>query len=182
MDESKISTRYSKAFMEFAAEKNLLEEAAEDIHLILTICKMKDVMSMLESPVIQNSDKQKIIDSILKNKVNPITFSFIDLILKNNRAPYLKGICIKFIDEYKEKKGIKSAVLTSVKDINKTQKQKLIKAVEHIYKSKIELEEVIDENILGGFILTVEDQQFDASVASKLKKIRQELINVTFEN
>lgn len=182
MNESKISTRYSKAFIEFAAEKNLLEAAVEDIRFILDICKMKDVMSMLESPVIQNSDKQKIIHLIIKDKINQITFSFIDLVLKNNRGPYLKWICIRFIDRYKERKGIKSAFLKTVKEISNSQKQKLIKTVEHIYKSKIELEELIDENILGGFILTVEDQQFDASIVSKLKKIKQELVNATFEN
>jgi F-type H+-transporting ATPase subunit delta len=41
----------------------------------------------------------------------------------------------------------------------------------------VELQEAVDESIIGGFILRVDDQQLDASISSKLNRIKSELIN-----
>jgi len=182
MNEGKISTRYAKALIGLAIEKKTLNVVINDVQLVYSFCKNADFKAFLMNPVIQKSDKQIIFHSIFKNKVNPITTSFLDLVLKNNRESYLSLIARKFIDYYKEYNGIKSAILTSVKPLNDSQKQKLVNSMKQLFKSEIEMEEVIDESIMGGFVLTVEDQQFDASVVSKLKYIKQELISSSFDN
>jgi F-type H+-transporting ATPase subunit delta len=51
----------------------------------------------------------------------------------------------------------------------------LKKSLEKSSKKKIEMTTETNESLIGGFILTLEDQQLDASVQSKLKRIRQEL-------
>ena len=40
---------------------------------------------------------------------------------------------------------------------------------------KVELKEIVDEEIIGGFILKVEDNYIDASVRNKLRKVRKGL-------
>jgi len=35
---------------------------------------------------------------------------------------------------------------------------------------------VVDPSLLGGFIIRIDDKQIDASVASKLKTLKQELV------
>jgi F-type H+-transporting ATPase subunit delta len=44
-----------------------------------------------------------------------------------------------------------------------------------LFRTKVDLEEVVDPGIVGGFILRVDDSYIDASIKSKLKKIRKEL-------
>ena len=47
--------------------------------------------------------------------------------------------------------------------------------ISDVFKTKVELEEVIDAEIIGGFILRVDDNYIDASVRNKLNKIKKEL-------
>ena len=42
--------------------------------------------------------------------------------------------------------------------------------------SKIELSGKVDPEIIGGLIFRIEDKQYDASVTTQLKKIKQQLL------
>ena len=42
--------------------------------------------------------------------------------------------------------------------------------------AKIELTSEVNTEIIGGMVLRLDDKQYDASVASQLKKIKQELL------
>ena len=48
-------------------------------------------------------------------------------------------------------------------------------------KSQVDLTPTVDEEIIGGFVLTIEDLRYDASVASDLKKIKKQLLKTTIE-
>ncbi len=43
-------------------------------------------------------------------------------------------------------------------------------------KTKVELKEIIDPEIIGGFILRIDDNYIDASIRNKLRKIKKELL------
>ena len=182
MDESKISTRYAKAFLEHATEKQLLEIARADMELIFEACKDPGFKKILNNPIIPGFKKRQIFLDIFQGNVDQITIALLDLVLKNRRESFLPSIAKRFIDDYKQINGIKTANLKSVEGLDENQRQMLITSIEAIFQSKIELEESIDKSLLGGFVLTVGDQQYDASVASKLVNIKQQLIETTFEN
>ena len=49
--------------------------------------------------------------------------------------------------------------------------------------SEIELQETVDNKIIGGYILRWDDNQIDASIASKLHNLRRDLSkNVHLQN
>jgi F-type H+-transporting ATPase subunit delta len=43
----------------------------------------------------------------------------------------------------------------------------------------VELRELVDKDIIGGFVLKIEDNYIDASVRNKLRKIEKELKSKT---
>ena len=43
------------------------------------------------------------------------------------------------------------------------------------FTGELQLTEKIDPALIGGFIITIGDNQIDASVSSKIKNLRQEL-------
>ena len=49
------------------------------------------------------------------------------------------------------------------------------------YDSEVELSSSVDEDVIGGFVLTIEDMQYDASVASNLRKIKKQLLQTSIE-
>lgn len=178
MNYNKISVRYAKALFLTAEEKNELDNVKKDIEFILSLFNdVKHFAYFLESPVIKTSNKQNIVTAILEDKVNLITIRFLELIIKNKRELQIKDISRNFIDLYKKHKGIKTVTLTSAYSIDEITKQLIVSKIKKSLNETIELHEKVNPEIIGGFILTIEDQQYDSSVSSKLLKIKRSLVS-----
>lgn len=155
----------------------MLEEVKDDMVLIHSTCReAADFTSFLNNPVVQTSQKKQIIREIFKDKITNITLLFLELIIKNRRESFINDITRNFIDLYKKYKGIKTALLTTAVPIDDYLRNEIIEIIRKMYKTKIELNEHIDDELIGGFILRVDDQQFNAGIASKLNNVRRELI------
>lgn len=177
MNESKIAVRYAKALFLFAKEKALLGRIRDDIELIYeTAQKIQDFNILIESPLLKTKDKTKAFKELFGKKISEETESFINLVLKNKRETYITDMARNFLDIYRKDKGIKKAQLTSAVKIDDRIVKKITDEIKQHFNAEIELNEVVDKNIIGGFILRIEDQQVDASVLAKLKNIKQELL------
>ena len=86
-----------------------------------------------------------------------------------------------FVHETKKHRGITESVLTTAVKIDPELKKQVSGMIEKLLDTKVDLKENIDESIIGGFILRVEDNYVDASIRNKLRKIRSELVTGTFE-
>jgi F-type H+-transporting ATPase subunit delta len=176
MNDSKISVRYSRALFQLALEKKILDQVNLDMVLISEVCKVPEVKEFLHSPIIYPSKKEAILHKMFGDNVQKITLSLIDLAVKNGRESYIPAIARVFIHETKKYKGITESVLTTAVKVDEKIKKELTNLVSGVFKTKIELEENIDAEIVGGFILRVDDKYIDASIRNKLRKIRKELL------
>ncbi len=175
MNDSKISVRYSRALFQLALEKELLDEVFDDMKFIAELCGHEEMKELLESPIVVPSKKREIFNGILGNKVQDITLSLINLVIKNGRESYISAIARRFLREIKIYKGITESSITTAVELD----DKIVKEVEvfisKTFNTKVDLKQSIDKDIIGGFILRVEDSFVDASVRSKLRIIEKEL-------
>lgn len=179
MNESKISVRYAKALFSSAVEKNLLEVVKKDVDLLLHLLKNgSGLKELLASPVVKSKEKTMFIDKIFKENVNRLTIDFLHLILKNNRETFLLEMCLNYQALYGKLTGIKSAELTTAVALDAGQLDRFNQMIQSHFGGKAEVLTKVDERLLGGFILKVDDHQLDASVNTQLKKLRRELVNV----
>ena len=176
MNESKISVRYSRALFELAVEKSIIDKVSQDMAFISEVCKLPEAKELLASPIIKPSRKSEILNKMFENDVDKATLSLIDLVVKNGRASFIPAIARVFITETMKYKGITKSTLTTAAPIDSKVKQQIIDMVSSAFKLKVELEENIDSEIIGGFILRVDDNYIDASVKNKLRKIKKELV------
>lgn len=177
MEQSKINVRYAKAFFSLAKEKGLTLELRADAALVATLCNTSsDFILLLESPVIKISKKVKVIRSIFEGKVHELSLNFLVLITENKREKFIPGIFRNLEDLYRQDEGIKSAVFTSVSILDESILARIKQMLEKEYNAKVELSQKVDEKLIGGFILRIDDKQYDASIATQLKKIKEELL------
>jgi F-type H+-transporting ATPase subunit delta len=175
MNDSIISVRYSRALFQSALSKNILDKVNQDMLLVSMICKVPEATEFLRSPVIVPSKKIGIFHRMFGKNVEAITLSLIDLLVKNGRESYLPSIARVFMHETLKHKGITKSVLTTALKIDDKVRQQIIDLVSEIFKTKVELEEVVEKEIIGGFILRVDDNYIDASIRNKLNKVKKEL-------
>jgi F-type H+-transporting ATPase subunit delta len=181
MNDSKISVRYAKALYQSALEADSLKEVMKDILLIETAWKTAGFTDMLYSPVVTTSSKKKVISAVFKGNISQLSFDFLMLLLGNKRENYIEAIFRNFKALFKDHEGIKSAEIILSSKIDDNIKKKFLTLLEKTFSSKIELIEQLKPEIIGGFILKVEDQQYDASVSSGLKKIKKRLLETSIE-
>jgi F-type H+-transporting ATPase subunit delta len=175
MNDSIISVRYSRALFQSALGKNILDKVNQDMLLVSGVCKVPEAIEFLRSPIIVPSKKIEVIHKVFGKNVEEITLSLIDLLIKNGRESFLPSIARVFIHETLKHKGITRSVLTTALKVDDKVKQQIIDLVSEVFKTKVELEEVVDDEIIGGFILRVDDNYIDASIRNKLNKVKKEL-------
>ena len=175
MNESKISVRYSRALFESALEKKVLDNIYKDMILVSEICAMPEVKDVLKNPVIPASRKQTILKAIFGKNVDRLTISLIEMVVKNGREKFIPAIARVFIHETLKYKGITEATLTTAVKVDNKIIEQISDLISKMSGTVVELKEVIDRNIIGGFILKIDDNYLDASIRNKLKKIEKEL-------
>lgn len=178
MDQSKINVRYAKAFFTLAKEKGLTLELRKDAGLIASVCETSsDFILMLDSPVVKTSQKVEALKRIFTGKVNDLSLNFLLLITENKRESYIPGIFRNLEDLYRREEGIRSAVLTSALPLSESLVLQVRKILETEFDAKVELSQKVDNRLLGGFVIRVDDKQYDASLSTQLKKIREQLLH-----
>ncbi|MDP4188330.1 MAG: ATP synthase F1 subunit delta [Bacteroidota bacterium] len=182
MNQSKIVVRYSKALFILSKEKNILDTISKDMLLIYKICNsVSEFMRMIESPIAKPSQKRKTLNAIFKSSINELTMKFLDLLVENKREAFIRDIARYFIDLYRSDKGIKAAVLTTASEIDSETRDKVSELIKRSFNTKeVELDTNVNKDLIGGFILKVDDRQFDASISNHLKEVKRKLIDFTF--
>lgn len=177
MNYSLITVRYAKALYQLAEEEGVQDAVKTDLEAILTsIHESEDFVTFLDSPLIKSSDKMRIMNEIFRDKVQGLTLKFINLLFGQKREAHLAGICRNYIQQYKEKLGIQEAVITTARSLSAGQIKQIHDFIADKFQVKVELTERVEPNIIGGFVLRIEDQQINASIKSQLAKIKRELI------
>ena len=113
--------------------------------------------------------------SIFEGKVGDLSMDFIRLVTGNNREEYLAAICRHYIKLYKEEKGIKMASIETATPLTNESRMEMVAIITRAFKAEIELQEEVKKELIGGFVLRVEDKQLDSSVKGKLVRIKKEL-------
>jgi F-type H+-transporting ATPase subunit delta len=175
MNESKISVRYSRALFQSALEKKILDKVNQDMIFIAEVCRIPEAKEFLHSPIIPPSKKEAIFHKMVKGNVEEITLSLIDLVVKNGRERFLPAIARNFLRETMKYKGITELVLTTAVKVDEKVKKQISDLISGALNTKVDLEEKIDPDIIGGFILRIDDKYIDASIKNKLRKIEKEL-------
>jgi F-type H+-transporting ATPase subunit delta len=162
-----------------ALEKKMLERIYQDMDYIGQVCTLPGVRELLGSPVIRPSKKTVILHAVFGKDVSNLTFSLIDLAVKNGRESYIPAIARVFLSETMKYNGITETILTTAVRVDEKVKKQVSDLVSLAFKTKVELKEVIDKDIIGGFILRIDDKFIDASVRNKLRRIEKELKGTT---
>jgi len=182
MSNIRLATRYAKSILGLAIERGELEKVFADMQWLQSVCKSnRDFINMLRSPVIKSDTKGKIVKAIAGNHIGPLTDSFAHLLISKGRESALPEITASFVQQYKEYKKIHQVKLTTAFPVSEEVKKSI---VDHIKSTtdmqNIELETIVNENIIGGFVLQTGDKLVDASIAYDLKEIAKQFDNNDF--
>jgi F-type H+-transporting ATPase subunit delta len=100
--------------------------------------------------------------------------SFMDLMTRKGREFYLMGIAQEYINIYKESIGVKVAYVTTATPLDAATREQVLAIISKTKGTNIELVETVNKDLIGGFILRMGDEQYDASVTKKLRQLKNQ--------
>lgn len=182
MPNPRVASRYAKSLLDLAIEKGQLEQVYNDMLYLQQLTKeSREFSNLLRSPVIKAETKSKVLNAVTKGNISELTTAFLNLMVNKAREASLPEIITAFISQYKDKKGIQVVKLTTAVPVSDAMKTAILAQVRKTQDiQNLELQEVVDPNIIGGFVLQAGDKLIDASISYDLKNIARQFENNDF--
>lgn len=175
MKETRVASRYAKSLLGLAVEKNALEETFKDMETISTTLEgSRELVLLLKSPILKADKKQSVLDKVFAGQLTELTANFIQIIVRKGREYLIQEIAGEFVMQYRTHKSITTATVTSAVKLDDELKQRVLKLINNENTGEVIIKEVIDPNLIGGFVVRIGDQQVDASLARRINNLKKE--------
>jgi F-type H+-transporting ATPase subunit delta len=178
MQNPRLAIRYAKSLLDLAIEQNSLDTTLRDIKTLDEICNIShEFVVMLRSPVIKADKKLVIVSAVLEGRIQILSKAFIDLLIRKGREGYLPEIAKAFITQYNALKNIRTVKLTTAVVVDDAVKQSILKnLVRDMPLNSIDMETSINPDLIGGFVLEMDDKLIDASVRRDLNDVKKNFL------
>lgn len=176
MSNPRAASRYAKALVDLSIERNILDRVKADMELVGTsISESREFRNFLASPVIKPAQKKTALKAIFSASVSNETALFLALLVSHGREGLTAEVIKHFTKMYLKAKGITRAQLTISIPLPDELRERFRTAVRQMStEGEVLLEENVNPEIIGGFVLRVNDNQIDTSVSGQLRKLQQQ--------
>jgi F-type H+-transporting ATPase subunit delta len=175
MNTGVISMRYAKALLAYSIELGIEESVYKNmIQLQHTLQTIRHFSVVLQDPMLTLDEKVALVCEAV-NEPSSVFEKFARLVIKEERGELLVFIAHAFISLYRREKGILAVKFTTSKPIDDNLKMKISRMVAGNYGS-VELHNVVEPSIIGGFVYETDSIRLDTSVARQLRDIRTQLV------
>ncbi len=171
-----VATRYAKSLYGLAKDRGEEDTCLNDMQYLYEVCEQsEDFENLVKSPIVNPEKKEEIFDSVLKGKISELSLAFVQLMTRKGREKNLKSIASAYGDIYNKDHKIKILHLTTATKLENAEVDKIISKVKsQVDADEMQVEVVVDEELIGGFVVQVEDKLFDASVKRDLEDIKKQ--------
>ena len=171
---SRAAIRYAKAILSLAVEQNSAEAVNSDMTLITkTVSENEELDLVLRNAITKQQTKKDILIKVFP-KLNVLTTKLLDVLVENNRVDIIAYVAQQYNTLYDDHIGKEKATVTTAIPMTNDLELKVMAKIKDLTSKAVELENIVDESIIGGFILRVGDIEYNASIANKLNKLKRE--------
>ena len=178
-----VASRYAIALLTIAREENKIKEYCDEVSKISEILTInKDLLYLLKSYGLSTDEKKDTIKTIFEGKISQFILNLFYVLIDNKRGGYLLATCEEFVRISLNELNIKSGVVYTTIKLTSIQIKALEMKVSSILNANVTLVNKLDESLLGGFKIQVEDYILDDSIKNRLANLKQTIILKKGEN
>ncbi len=142
----------------------------------ILIRKDAQFRSLLQSKRISHDNKTTIIRDVLANVCHPNAIEFLGLMTEEKSVKIIRQVIKAFDALYKEKEGIVAVQAYVANKLDSEEVEALQHNLQMAMKKKGDMTIEVDEQLLGGIKLRIENTFLDATLQSKLNRLQSELL------
>lgn len=164
--------RYAKGLLQVGVETKQLDRILSDMLFIKSAMDSEPMLDkVLNSPMVNNTKKKDILTELISGTVSDTTIRLIDILAEKQRFGLLKRISTSFETLYNSHVGILEIKIITAFDLDKTQLDKIVKAISTSTGKIIKHTVQVDNNLIGGLAIKYGDTVIDGSVRNKLEQL-----------
>ena len=176
MRDIRVAKPYARALYEAALEQDALASITTDVDKLRELIEQSEELTQLiHSPVLSPQFKSETFAQLFAGAMHPLTINFFKLLTLKQRERYLIAIMDVFSTIVDDAAGRLVAKVTTAVPITPEQAEQFTAQLSAYSGKQVRLETTTDAQIQGGFIVQLDDTVFDASVASQLQRLKQQL-------
>ena len=172
MTGTRAAIRYAKAILSVATDNQSSDKIQLEMNQIEhAIVSNPALNEALKSPVVKLSEKVGILDKVFNSFSAEMKLLF-QTLAQNKRIDLLEEISLQYRRLYDQLNNKEDATVTTAVPMTPAMEAKVKAKLKTLSSKEISLKKIVDETILGGFILRVGDQQYNASVSNQLNELK----------
>lgn len=177
MDNGKISVRYARALLETARNQQCEAEVYDGLRRLThnyshAITTFNEVLS---NPMISPEEKIQLMQNAIGDPLHPCLLRFIEFVTEKKRENKILLIALKYQEMYRKEKNILKADVTVATELDDQALKHLRDYVAETFHADVEMHVKVDPTLIGGFKLDIEHDRMDASIAGRLRQLKEEL-------
>lgn len=174
---SRAAIRYAKAILDIANSNGKATNVNDDMKSILAaVVESAELKEFLSNPTVKGDVKVAALSEVFASVQNE-TKSLFRLLLENKRFEILPAVASQYNLLFDELNGVEVAKVTTAFPITPELEAKVLAKIKEFSNKSVTINNVVDESIIGGFILRIGDKQYNASIANSLQTLKRELLN-----
>lgn len=180
MNEGLIPRRYAKALYKVALERS---QGKPVYTLMQTLARSfdsnRELAVMVANPFVAENDKTRILMVAAGATAADTTFAdFLKLLARNRRVGLVNETAHAFVDLYREENNIRRVEVVSASPLDPAVEMRIKTLIErHLNGATMDFSKSVDPDLIGGFVINIDNERLDASLRNQLKELRLSLLN-----
>lgn len=177
---NQASKRYAEALFKSAESNKEVVKIRQDLYVLKNLSDQHRMLKkMFHNPLLNKQEVAMALYDLAKRyKFSALLSNLLEMLALQKRLPLLENIISAFEEIIDQSQGVLNAHVTSSHKLTEEQKKSLIDLLEQKLSSKIKLHELVNRDLLGGYIIQIGPYLFDNTLSYKLNKLNRSLKRV----
>ena len=173
MSDERIQS-YAQAILAVASAESNAAQIEDEIYRFSQVLQSsEELKSTLSDASIPSTRRQQIVEDLLEGQVTQTTAALVSMIVAAGMGGDIKAIADKVVGLGAESRDKAVTEVYSVVDLSSDQQQRLAAALKSATGKAVEMKVIIDESVMGGLLVQIEDEVIDGTVRTRLKQLRE---------
>jgi F-type H+-transporting ATPase subunit delta len=170
--------RYAEAAFEIGRADGTLDAWERDMATIGPTMRHPELRALMQHPAVPFADKERVLRKVMGRGVASAPINLVLLMVRRGRHGAIDRMIERFTELLRRDRGIALAEVRSALPLGDEQRAEIVKRLRALTAAEVEIHETVDPALIGGIAVRIGDQLYDASVRSRLERLRARLTTV----